>query len=283
MKDYAQDYAQAIYKLELITGSYIFDISFPDEFMEKEVDKTPYHHIHAKYEVVFVCGKDGGEPRFFQVNPPRCKHAICFEEYTQPLYLTSMCFSAKKHRVGDNKHPSKQNSLLDAFFTLQNSVIVPDTFGGHERILAVRRELWGQKNGYLEIAQAEMMMLLLELARCLSAQQDEKRPRTVNLDELNLDLIDEFFVQNYARPDCKREDLAKTLCISERQLSRILAQHYAISFRGRLLQTRMEKAESFRKKEHLTAEQLSERVGYSSSSAFRAAYKNYFGRSFQGK
>lgn len=275
-----KDYAQAIYKLKLVTESYTFNISFPDEFMEKEVGKTPCQHIHAKYEVVFVCGKDGKGPGFFQVNPPRCKHATCFDEHTRPLYLISMLFSAKQHQPVDNKQITQQNSLLDVFFTLQDSVIVPDTFGGKDRIFGARREMQEQKNGYLELAQAEMMMLLLGLARCLSAQQDDQQPRTANFDELKLDLIDEFFVQNCARMDCKREDLAELLSISERQLCRILAINYSMSFRERLLQTRMEMAESLRKSEHLTAEQLAERVGYSSASAFRAAYKHYFGYSF---
>jgi len=69
------DYAYSIYKLEQETGQYAFDISLPDIFAEKEITKLAYHHIHAKYEVVFVCGKDGTEPRCFLVNPPRCKHA----------------------------------------------------------------------------------------------------------------------------------------------------------------------------------------------------------------
>lgn len=275
-----KDYAKAIYKLELTTENYIFDISFPDEFMEKEVAKTPYQHIHAKHEVVLVCGKNGEGPGFFQVNPPRCKHAICVEEGAQPQYLTSVLFSIKKHRTADHKQPCAQSSLLDAYFTLQDSVIVPDTFGGKNYFFDVRKEMLEQKKGYLEIAQAKMMMMLLELARNLPTQQCEEQPRVADFDELKMDLIDEFFIQNCASMDCKREDLAELLCISERQLSRILAVNYSMSFRGRLLQTRMELAESLRKSEHLTAEQLAERVGYSSASAFRAAYKHYFGYPF---
>lgn len=276
-----QNYAHSIYKLELKMGAYALDVSFPDMFEEIEVTKLPYHHIHAKYEMVFVCAKDGGEPRCFMVNPPRCKHATHFENQTQPLYLTSIRFAVKKRQGTDIRETAPGGSILDWLFALRGPVVVPDTFQGEARIHAVRRELREQKSGYLEVAQAELTLLLLELARHLPREQTSEHPVAANLDELKLDLIDEFFYQNYDRPDCKREDLAQMLCISERQLSRIFAQNYAMSFRERLLQTRMEMAEALRSSEHFSAEQLSEKVGYSSASAFRAAYKNYFGKSFK--
>lgn len=278
-----KDYANSIYRLELETGSYIFDVSFPESFVEMEVTNPTYHHIHAKYEVVFVCGKDGAEPRFLQVNPPLCKHTTCFEDQARPLFLTSIRFSVKKRQATIGREMASGGSVMESLFALRNSAIVPDTFQAHERIHTVRRELRERKNGYQEIAQAELLMLLLEVARRLPREEVTEQPVSANLDELKLDLIDEFFSQNYDRPDCKRKDLAQILCISERQLSRIFAQNYGMSFRERLLQSRMEMAESLRKNENLSAEQLSERVGYSSASAFRAAYKNYFGRSFQGR
>lgn len=278
-----QDFEHSIYKLELETGPYAFDVSIPDIFLETEMTKLPYHHIHAKYEVVFICGKDGAEPRFFQVNPPRSKHTTYFDEIPGPLYLTSIRFSVKKRPTIDVQTAAGNASVLEAFFALRDTVLVQDVFHGLDRIQAVRRELREQKTGYLEVAQTELALLLLEVARRLPRDQVAEQPAPVNLDKLKLDLIDEFFYHNYDRPGCKREDLARILCISERQLSRIFSQSYAMSFRERLLQTRMEMAEAMRKGEHLSAEQLSERVGYSSASAFRAAYKNYFGRSFQGK
>ena len=278
-----KDYANLIYRLELETGTYILDASFPEQFVEMEVNKPSYHHIHAQYEVVFACGKGGTEPRFFQINPPLCKHTLFLEDQHDPLYLFSIHFTVKKRQTAATKEQTVSNSVLEAFFALRDSVILPDTFRGQERIYAVQRELRERKNGYQEMAQAEMMLLLLEMARRLPRDQVTEQLVSANLDELKLDLIDEFFAQNYDRPDCRRIDLARILCISERQLSRIFAQNYGMSFRERLLQSRMEIAESLRKSERLSAEQLSERVGYSSASAFRAAYKNYFGRSFQGK
>jgi len=277
-----KDYASSIYRLELETGLYALDISFPELFVEMEVTKPPYHHIHAKYEVVFACGKDGAEPRFFQINPPLCKHSTCFEDQTCQLFVTTIRFSVKKRQgVAGKEQPG--SSVMEAFFALRNSVILPDTFRGQERISTVQRELREQKKGYREMAQAELMMLLLEIARRLPSDQVTEQSASASLDELKLDLIDEFFAQNYDRPDCKRKDLAQILCISERQLSRMFMQNYGMSFRERLRQSRMEVAESLRKSERLSAEQLSERVGYSSASAFRAAYKSYFGHSFCGR
>jgi len=278
-----KDYVHSIYKLEMEIGSYVFDISLPDMFEEVEAAKLPYRHIHAKHEVVFVCGKDGGDPRCFLVNPPRCKHTTYFENEVRPLCLTSIRFSVKKRQAADVREMSSCGSVLEELFALRSPVVVPDTFRGEEHIHAVRRELREQQSGYLEVAQAELMLLLLEVARRLPSQKMAEQPVQANLDELKLDLIDKFFSQNYHRPDCKREELAQMLCISQRQLSRIFIQSYNMSFRERLLQTRMEMAEALRRSGGLSAEQLSERVGYSSASAFRAAYKNYFGHSFHKK
>jgi len=277
------DYTNSILKLELETGPYAFDISLPDIFVEKEIAKMPNHHIHAKHEVVFVRRKNGEGSNCFMVNPPRCKHVTWMEGQKEPLYVTSIRFSMKKHQMTEVRETVLGSSVLDELFALRSSVVVPDTFRGEERILEVRRELREQEAGYLEVAQAELLLLMLELARRLPREQVAEQPVRANLDEFKLELIDEFFMQNYERPDCKREDLARELCISERQLSRIFTKNYAMSFRERLLQTRMEMAEALRKSGCLSAEQLSEHVGYSSASAFRAAYKNYFGHSFRKK
>ena len=94
------------------------------------------------------------------------------------------------------------------------------------------------------------------------------------------DIIDDFFECHMA--DYGSETmLAQQLHVSQRQLSRILHTHYGMTFRQKLLQTRMEHAAWLLRTSQRTVNQICVDVGYSSESTFYQNFKAYHGKTPQ--
>ena len=94
------------------------------------------------------------------------------------------------------------------------------------------------------------------------------------------DIIDDFFECHMA--DYGSETmLAQQLHVSQRQLSRILHTHYGMTFRQKLLQTRMEHAAWLLRTSQRTVNQICADVGYSSESTFYQNFKAYHGKTPQ--
>ncbi len=274
-------YSQNAYKLELDSERHCFQISLFYNFLENKVTKLPYRHLHAKYEVIFARYEDGRPGRFLVI-PPNFEHYTYYEEKSERIFATSFQFAVEEKALSETMSPGGTGGVLENFLRLDLIAVIEDSFHGGQRVASIRRELQERPAAYFETVHAELTLLMVELARRLPVEPPmKKEPPTRSLDEIRLDVIDSYFFDHLSFPDCKREDLARLLCISERQLSRILERHYGMSFRERLLRTRMEVAEARRKTSSITAERLSELVGYSSPPAFLAAYRSYFGYPFK--
>lgn len=269
-------YATYSYRLELFSPAHRFQISIPHNFLLNKVTALPYVHQHAKYEVIYIHPMAGETDRFLVI-PPLVRHST-FQESQERTFATTFQFAPEELEPGAEPKPCY--AVLERFGKLLQPLELWDTFGGGRRMNAIRRALQEQRPGYYDKLNAEFLLLMVDLALQLPPVEPAEEPPKRSLDEMRLDIIDSFFVDNYFRPDCRREELANLLCISERQLSRVLEEHYRLSFSELLLRTRMEIAEGWRRQSHLRAERLAELVGYQSAPAFLAAYKHYFGRSF---
>ena len=87
-------------------------------------------------------------------------------------------------------------------------------------------------------------------------------------------LIEKFFQKNYNK-DVTLQDLAKTLCLSEKQSERLIKKLTGNSFRQELSKRRIEAAIDLIKSENIPLCKVAEIVGYKSYSGFWKAYKAY--------
>lgn len=87
-------------------------------------------------------------------------------------------------------------------------------------------------------------------------------------------LICEFFFLNY-RESVTLTDLARTLCLSERQTERLVQSYTGYSFREMLNDTRMKVAQQLMQSQSMTLEEIAQYVGYQSYSGFWKAWKKY--------
>lgn len=71
--------------------------------------------------------------------------------------------------------------------------------------------------------------------------------------------------------------LAELLHMSTRQLNRILKNRYGVSFRHKLMETRLNHAMDLQFRTALPITDIAARIGYESSRSFHAAFKAYTG------
>ena len=90
-------------------------------------------------------------------------------------------------------------------------------------------------------------------------------------------LIDEFFNLHFGLND-GNERLAKLLCISPRQLDRILRKSYGMSYREKLTEIRIEVSMDLLLTTEKSVAEISEMVGYSSPANFSTFIKNVTGK-----
>ena len=104
-----------------------------------------------------------------------------------------------------------------------------------------------------------------------------EKEKTIELSEIGerLGIIDNFFENNLAKnPTC--EQLAKISYLSVRQLNRVLNKHYGVSFKKKLHQARIEKAELLLRTTDYTIPEICELIGYNSITTFLKAFKQQY-------
>ncbi len=89
-------------------------------------------------------------------------------------------------------------------------------------------------------------------------------------------IVDDYFEKNFARV-AGEQALADRLHISRRQLVRVLQKYYGMTFREKLIHTRMDYAAWQLRTTQLPVSRICEKVGYSSEAAFFKTFRQYFG------
>jgi AraC-like DNA-binding protein len=120
--------------------------------------------------------------------------------------------------------------------------------------------------------------LLSELMICVLRILDLNRERETTFFATEMEraeIIDNFFGKQLECIQGEKQ-LAGLLHVSERQLSRIILQLYNLTFRQKMMQTRMERSAWLLKTTSKKIGEVAEAVGYNSDAAFYLAFKKYF-------
>ncbi len=116
---------------------------------------------------------------------------------------------------------------------------------------------------------------LISFFRHIDLSISEKYADCTLKESSRAEIIDAFFNTNLSVP-LKEETLAEQLHISKRHLSRIMYQHYGMSFRKKLTLTRMERAGWLLRTSDMSVRSIAETVGYSSEAPFFQVFKSHF-------
>jgi AraC-like DNA-binding protein len=87
--------------------------------------------------------------------------------------------------------------------------------------------------------------------------------------------IDDYFEQNFASA-AGEQVLADKLHVSRRHLIRLLSEHYGMTFRQKLINTRMDYAAWLLRTSNMNISQIGSFVGYNSEAAFFRVFRQHF-------
>lgn len=200
--------------------------------------------------------------------PPRLYHNA--QELVSPISAISFFLTYSKTAA-----PSA-HGLYDAFDAKMRSFATPQRF---ERAFAPAHAL-------LELTE--------EMGRWLPGKKDRLKTKTAEILFSFIDLIcpelrgeytdnlspsakqmlaiDAFFAHNHQR-NVTLKDLADTIFLSERHANRILLDLYGMTFKQKLIETRVHVAMQLLQYTDLSVNEISERSGYRSAVGFHTAFR----------
>ena len=126
-----------------------------------------------------------------------------------------------------------------------------------------------------ESRQALLTRLIIGVLRSLGAEQSPgKQEKNISSME-RMAFIDDFFEKNFASNGGK-EELARQLYLSQRQLARLLQREYGMGYQEKLMGARMDYAAMLLRTTRQSVSRIAEQVGYRSEPAFYKAFARQY-------
>lgn len=260
-------------------GKSTVEITVHDSFLGNCISKKPLMHNHSKYELLFISGSScvfniagqdvTAEAGQILLIAPKTLHCTQQQPVKPLCHVSAFSFVLS----------GQPESVAAVFSNLQTPyILLNDYFNGHARICSIQEELRLKPPFFYEKVCSEFSSLLTDLARTMQMDGQASILPTRSMDQTRAEIIESYLASQYASPTCCSLELANKLFLTQRQLYRVLMSHYGKSFRDLLLQTRMENAEYALTHTNGTLEALAADLGYSSTSTFCQAYRNYYGK-----
>ena len=234
-------------------------------FFEGIANRPSRKHIHPTYELVCVEENDGMR---FVIHPPLSEH---FSEDAPPDKITSLLFSFIDVEEDD----------ICARLKTDCDVEILDTFGGAERIKALKTLLDDNIPGVREQRVAELRLLLVNLARKVEGEYQTRNLPVQTWDEERTARLEEYFNLQLHDPNCSKQQLAEEIGVCERQLTRILEKTYHSNFSDILRNSRLTLAEAMLRQGDKTPGEVAEAVGCVSVDALERAWQKKYQKPFQ--
>ena len=241
------------------------DVLLTERFFSSLKDRPRILHLHPCFELTCVEAPEGTR---FILTPPLYAHMAADGA---PDWIRSSLFSLRQER-------ERREDVCDVFARIKEPMEIPDTFDGTARLHGIQAAMSDDRPGMRAQVAAELRLLFVHLARSLYPSGPRRPAPPQTLDEERLGILEACFTVEFRDPACSKSRLAARVGVSERQLSRILAEKYHSSFSELLLRTRMNMTSAMLRQGGSTKAEIAEAVGYTSVASFRRAYKAYFGR-----
>lgn len=249
-----------------------------------EYTLTPEIHSHPYYELIAALRNDfrvemldGGvinmKPGCLCIIPPGCFHATCADD-VMPEKL-AVRFSFRRQRRADDSGLYRLCNDIFAKITAPVTIYSPELCSIMKEL---RQELKSSKLASNELVQSLFIQLYIRMLRMLDTPEQSISPVQTLTDDNNSRYykIEIFFTDHY-NEQITENDLAVELGLSKRQLSRILRSIYGMSFREKLIDTRMSKALVLLRSSGSPIDEIANLIGYTSPSGFHIAFRKRFG------
>lgn len=255
-------------------------------------------HRHLNHELYFVeCGTvellceetlfSCSENDIFFIPAGKAHNVKCLSPDAS-LYSLRFSFSQTDSAPDTPKESSAHQEL-------QSPQLFSDKKELSTYIYQIRAELYQQNQfasdkiqGLLQIFYVDLLRLLFchaapaDLPEHFSVDFDSQCPERINgyrsdiPQEFYTDLMDEYFT-HFHQKSPSLQNLADQLHLSISQTQRLLKNHYGLSFREKLTQTRIDAAKRLISTTALSMETIAEQIGYSSYNGFFEAFCGHVG------
>lgn len=125
--------------------------------------------------------------------------------------------------------------------------------------------------------EALLRLLFLEIGVLLKTADAKKLPVSVNNRYRNIEKIDKFIGLHYNQSDVSIETLAQELCLSVRQVARIIKREYGRTFVETLNDKRLTVAAALLKKSNLSVSDIIKELNFETENYFYRMFKKYYG------
>lgn len=272
-------------------GNLVFDIMLDSGFFNQDNDWSADIHNHGHYEVHYIINGKGKvfiSDRHFELMPktfylirPNIYHKQ-IEYPSDPIY--KYCFRFN-YKIVKNKQMEDNFNQANNILTVLNNPRYCCSSNSQsilKDILDIHNELYSKPLGYYAKVQALFVQLIINMLRSFDSEHSENSGHPIKVpDEKRTQIIDNFFSHNYSK-NIKLSNLASLLNISESQLNRFLKKTYGLTFKQKLIASRIEAAKYLLENTDMTVEGISERIGYREPANFCTIFKKKTGASPSG-
>lgn len=246
------------------------------------------HHAHSSYELHFISSGHGtlrvGEARYpivpgtFYMTGPGVYHEQRADR-RDPMNEYCLNFDLLVGKPSRQKNkaylPTEVKEIADTFAST-TFWFGHDNSSSVELFEKVFLELDRRWIGHYVSIQSLLALILMNALRCFVGH---RRSATVIPPRLVTDsrrlLVDHYF-QELDRERTRRE-LADILGTSVRHLNRILGDFYGMSFREKLVRSRLDQAADLLINSELSLPEIAARLGFARQPSFARAFRFYFG------
>ncbi|MBO5926564.1 MAG: helix-turn-helix domain-containing protein [Clostridia bacterium] len=193
---------------------------------------------------------------------------------------TDSCAFRLKYLLADTTKESKGFfDVLNNTLHVENVLIVHMPFVV-EIITNIKNELESGHFAGRDMVEILFKKLLIEIFRKIlpiNSTTNSKLDGGTSEALFRNDRICTFFDKNYFNPDLSAKILAENLNLSVRQVNRIFKEEFNTSFHKKLIKIRLEHAKKLLIKTDLSIEDISLKIGFSSSARFFVSFKKDYG------
>ena len=276
-----------IMDIEVKIGYLLINIHIDSSFFFSDDGyNLSYTHNHPNFEVHFILeGKgvmvvDGTD--FFI-----CENMCCLigpgiyhsqiEESGEHILKYCMKFQYENLKNNEyNFHDDETDEILRVL-SETHLYFSKDFSENIDLINKIQNEIYNKSIGYYSKIQSYFAEIIINIIRLVSSgTKNIYEIKEKSLYKKRSTIIDSFFATNY-QYNASIDELSRMLCISTRQLDRVLKSMYGFSFKQKMLQTRIEVAKDLLTKTTLPLQTISERIGYDSITNFIFIFKKKTG------
>lgn len=128
-----------------------------------------------------------------------------------------------------------------------------------------------------QMVEQYLKIILIDILKTRYRYESVKTAKVFTLDENRSYIIDRFFNYNYLKSNVVKKDLADKLYVSTRQLERLLAKSYGLSFKEKLTVSRIEQAKFLLVNTRYSLKEVAAMSGFANAKYFNYVFKERTG------